>query len=99
MIEIKHSLGTFCKNENNIIRIEAFSSYSKIYCVDEKYPIIISKVLKWFQEQLSTNEFIRIHRSHLINKNYMAYCLPNNVVMHNGDIINRSRRLKKNTTM
>ncbi len=95
MLKINHSLGIFHKNANSIIRVEAFSNYSKIYCTDEKHPILVAKVLKWFELQLPQADFIRIHRSHLINKNYLANCMPSNVVMQNGDVINRSRRLKK----
>ncbi|MEQ1554307.1 MAG: LytTR family DNA-binding domain-containing protein [Ferruginibacter sp.] len=97
MLHVKTTpyLGLFYKNTNNIIRVEAFSNYSKIYCTDERHPILVAKVLKWFEQQLPQNDFIRIHRSHLVNKNYLVNCLPSNVVMQNGDIINRSRRLKK----
>lgn len=78
-----------------IIRIQASSNYCRIYFNDGRHVLTVAKVLQWFQQQLPAEQFIRIHRSHLVNKNYMSCCLPGAVVLHNGETIGISRRRKK----
>ena len=60
---------------NEIVRIEALSSYSKIFLTDGK-SIVIAKVLRWFENILPKELFARIHRSHLVNVHYINnYCI------------------------
>lgn len=54
----------------DIIRLEAKSNYTKIF-LHNKPSIITSKVLKEYEPLLKPFGFIRTHRSHLINKNYV----------------------------
>jgi DNA-binding LytR/AlgR family response regulator len=54
----------------SIVRIQALSSYSKIFFDNGKI-LVISKVLQWFESKLNEDCFIRVHRSHLINYNYI----------------------------
>lgn len=63
--------GTINKETKHIIRVQASSNYSRIYCTDEHYPIIVSKVLQWFENKLPRQDFIRTHRTHLINRQYI----------------------------
>jgi two-component system, LytTR family, response regulator len=56
---------------DKILRIEAISNYSKLYFTDGK-TLVVSKVLQWFEENLVTQQFVRVHRSHLINTNYIS---------------------------
>ncbi len=49
-----------------IVHIESSSNYSKIYFVDGKN-LLVTKLLKDFEEMLSPYHFYRIHHSHLIN--------------------------------
>ena len=55
---------------DKILRIEAISNYSKLYFTDGK-TLVVSKVLQWFEEHLLKEQFIRVHRSHLINIDYI----------------------------
>lgn len=55
---------------DKILRIEAISNYSKLYFTDGK-TLVVSKVLQWFEERLLKEQFIRVHRSHLINIVYI----------------------------
>ena len=57
-------------NAANIIRIEASINYSRIFFAEHK-TVIVPRVLQWFQEQLETSGFVRVHRSHLINKAFV----------------------------
>jgi two-component system, LytTR family, response regulator len=55
---------------NTILHIESSSNYSKIYFVDGKN-ILVTKLLKDFEEILIPYRFYRIHNSHLINLKYI----------------------------
>jgi two-component system LytT family response regulator len=52
---------------------KACSSYCEIYLVN-KQKIVCSKTLKWVEKRLQgTGSFYRIHKSFLINKNFIYY--------------------------
>lgn len=80
------SSGLFLINTGTIIRVEASSNYSKIFLSDNRV-LITARLLKWFEEQLPSSSFVRLHRSHLINNSFV---LPNQPVM-------KSVRLKNDT--
>ena len=78
----------------NIIRIEASNNYSKIYFSNAK-PMLVAKVLHWFEDKLPQQMFARVHRSHLVNKMFM--CQVNGaknkmLLLNNGESIAVSRR-------
>ncbi|MFI5129523.1 MAG: LytTR family transcriptional regulator DNA-binding domain-containing protein [Chitinophagales bacterium] len=52
---------TLCIPLDSIIRIEASSNYSKVFCKDQRFPIVVAKVLKWFEERLPRGSFARVH--------------------------------------
>ena len=55
---------------DNIVRVEALSNYSKLFFTDGK-TLVVAKLLHWFEDNLVTGRFARVHRSHLININYI----------------------------
>lgn len=55
---------------DSILRVEAISNYSKLFFTDGK-TLVVAKVLHWFEENLLQEQFIRVHRSHLINIIYI----------------------------
>jgi len=55
----------------NIIRCESDSSYTTFYLTENR-KITVSKPLKNFDEMLNEFGFIRTHKSHLININFIA---------------------------
>lgn len=58
-------------NINSILYCEANSNYCRIFCVDGR-DILLAKTLKSIHEQLiPTNLFHRIHKSYLVNLNYI----------------------------
>jgi len=86
---------------NKIVRIEALSNYSKIYLSNGK-SFVIAKVLRWFEDKLTCTKFIRVHRTHLINKSFMhSYSLNHGakIILQNGEIISVSRRKEKSVLM
>jgi two-component system, LytTR family, response regulator len=91
---------------SNIVRIEAISNYSKLFFANTctasggRNTLVVSKVLKWFDEMLADKGFVRIHRSHLVN-----LCCVNSynnnrhkIILQNEEQINISRRKRSNIT-
>ncbi len=60
-----YSIDTF-----DIIRFESEGSYTTVYLTEGK-KIIVSKIIKEFEEMLTSEGFIRVHQSHLINRNHI----------------------------
>lgn len=80
-----------------IIRIESSSNYSKIHFKDGKI-LLVTKLLKDFEEILAPYRFYRIHNSHLINLSYLKKYLRGDggqVIMQNDEVIDVARRKKE----
>jgi two-component system, LytTR family, response regulator len=81
----------------HIIYLEAESNYTIIY-VKEGHKITVSKTLKDFEELLPQQLFIRIHHSHIINRNHIQKYIRGEggqVIMTNGKILDVARRKKE----
>jgi two-component system LytT family response regulator len=60
--------------------------------------MLVTRLLKDFEDMLAPYRFYRIHNSHLINLSYISKYLRGEggqVVMQNGEIIDVSRRKKE----
>jgi two-component system LytT family response regulator len=83
---------------DDIIHIEADSNYSVFNLINlEK--IIVSKVLKDYEEILPEDRFVRIHKSSIVNLKYVKEYNSKNglqVILDNGEAINVSRRRSSN---
>jgi two-component system LytT family response regulator len=79
-----------------IIRIEGWSNYSKVYLADGR-KFVVARVLKKFQQQLEHHLFIRAHNSHLVNRRYIhSYATePQTLQLVNGECISVSRSKRK----
>ena len=55
---------------NDIIRCQAEGAYCRIYTY-EKRELFVSKTLRQVEKLLASNNFIRLHQSHLVNVIYM----------------------------
>jgi two-component system LytT family response regulator len=55
---------------SDIIRLESSSNYTTFYINNEK-SLLASKTLKEFDSMLSNYNFHRVHKSHLVNMNYL----------------------------
>jgi two-component system, LytTR family, response regulator len=79
-----------------IIHLEAESNYTIIH-MKALPKLTVSKTLKDFEDILPAHTFIRIHHSHIINKNHMQKYLKGEggqVLMSNGKTLDVSRRKK-----
>src|SRR5664279_2435356 len=81
----------------NIVHIESKSNYSKIFLTNNK-SIMVTKILKDFEEMLVPYNFYRVHNSHLINLNYIQKYIRSqggHVQLQDGTLIDISRRKKE----
>lgn len=56
---------------NQIVYCEADDNFTKFHLKDVSKPLLISKTLKHFEDLLPASNFVRIHRSSLINIDYV----------------------------
>ena len=78
-----------------IIRLEAQSNYTRIYFTDRP-PVIMARVLKLYDAMLKPHGFIRIHRTHLINPQYVEDLgHPGKVQMTDQSLPEISRRKRR----
>ncbi|MBL7728202.1 MAG: LytTR family transcriptional regulator [Dinghuibacter sp.] len=78
----------------NIIRIEASSNYSKLHFTNGR-TLVVAKVLRWFEAALTAHPFCRIHRTHLVNKDFVQQYIQGEggkVRLQNGDWLTVSKR-------
>ncbi|MEP7230408.1 MAG: LytTR family DNA-binding domain-containing protein [Ginsengibacter sp.] len=80
----------------DIIRCEGMSNYTKFY-FSNRHSITTSKTIKDYEEILFPHKFMRIHKSHLINSEFVSgYSSQNSsLVMKDGSIVEISRRRKR----
>lgn len=82
---------------DNIIHLEAHGSYTKVFLVDSE-PLLISKNIKSFEEKLDASEFIRTHKSFIVNINHVSRYIRNgvsSVKLTNGDVVPVAVRRKE----
>lgn len=80
----------------DIIRCEGMSNYTKFYLCNY-HPILTSRTIKEYEEILLPHKFIRVHKSHLVNTEFVkGYAQQiNNLILKDGTQIEVSRRRKK----
>jgi two-component system, LytTR family, response regulator len=80
-----------------ILRIESSSNYSRLVFTKHK-PVVVTRLLKDFEEMLTSYGFCRIHNSHLINLSHVTRYIKGDggqVTLVNGEIIDVARRKKE----
>ena len=98
LLRIPYDRGVLLVPPQQIIRIESMSNYSKIFFTGHR-PMVVAKVLCWFQERLPQQMFARVHRSHLVNRLFVKETDANNIILlSNGEKIAMSRRKKMSLT-
>jgi len=96
-IALSTSEGIHIVDIDNIIRCESDDYYTRFFLKDGKV-IMISKTLKENEELLSDYNFIRTHKSHLINLKYVKSYLRmdgGSIIMTDGSNIPVSRRKRE----
>jgi two-component system LytT family response regulator len=91
-LAISTSEGTLFLSTDEIIRCEADSNYTK-FVLNKRSNLLASKTLKDFEELLTAHDFLRIHKSHLVNRKYVKKLTPQGyVVMADESHVEVSRR-------
>ncbi|WP_316794582.1 LytTR family DNA-binding domain-containing protein [Pedobacter frigoris] len=93
-ISLPNGQGYSLVSIDDIIHIEADSNYSIFYLANGD-KITVSKVLKEYEEILPDNQFVRIHKSSIVNLNYLKEYNSKNgleVILKNGGKLAVSRR-------
>jgi len=81
----------------NIIRCEADDYYTRVF-IEGRKQIMISKTLKEVEKTLSGTTFVRNHKSHLVNVDFIKTYVKSDggyLIMKNGEKIPVSRRKKE----
>jgi two-component system LytT family response regulator len=94
-LAVPSSQGVFFFTLDEILRLEADRNYTVIHLVDKR-PFVASKTLKYFEEMLGDFNFIRTHKSHLVNATHIVRLSSNHesVLLTDGARIEISRRKK-----
>jgi two-component system LytT family response regulator len=93
-ISLPNGQGYTLTSVSDIVHIAADSNYSVFYLYNGE-KITVSKVLKEYEEILPEHQFIRVHKSSIINLDYVLDYNSRNgleVTLKNGDRIAVSRR-------
>jgi two-component system LytT family response regulator len=80
-----------------IMHIESSSNYCKIFFTNGK-SLLVTKLLKDFEDMLVPYNFYRVHNSHLINLAYIKKYIRGEggqVIMENGTVVDVARRKKE----
>lgn len=94
-LAISSSDGMFFFHPNQIIRLEAESNYTRFYFTDKR-PLVVAKTLGEYEELLAPHGFLRTHRTHLVNRNYVQSFLPEGtLLMKDNSKVEISRRRKE----
>ncbi len=81
----------------SIIRCQGESNYTHLYFEDRK-PLLVAKTLVDFEELLRDYQFIRVHKTHLVNLHHVTSYMKNDggqLILSNGDSVQISRRRKE----
>lgn len=94
-LAVATSEGLYFFHAGEIVRLEASSNYTYIHFTNRK-PMLIAKVLGEYEELLSNVGFVRTHRSHLVNRQYITFIDgKGKIVMEDNSRIEISRRKRK----
>lgn len=93
-ISLPNGQGYTLVDLDQIIHVEADSNYS-IFHLHDSEKITVSKVLKEYEELLPESQFVRVHKSSIVNLNYLQEYNSRNgleLTLKNGQRIAVSRR-------
>ncbi|MBC7885114.1 MAG: response regulator transcription factor [Saprospiraceae bacterium] len=95
-IAVPTSNGVHFFSIDEVIRLEADTSYTLFHLVNKK-PFMASKTLKHFDEMLEGFDFIRTHKSHLVNARHIKTISSDHdtIFLSDGSNVEISRRKKE----
>lgn len=95
-IAVPSAEGFYFFEIEEILRLEADRSYTHIHLINKR-PFIASKTLKHFEDMLEEFNFIRTHKSHLVNSRHITRLSSDHefVLLTDGSKVEVSRRKKE----
>lgn len=70
----------------NVLYIEGMKDYVKIFLADQKKPIITKTSLTGLEEKIGSEDFVRIHKSYIINTNHVKSIRNHEVMIQDQEI-------------
>ena len=93
-LRLLHSGSMTVVHPAEIMRLEAISNYTRVYLHDHP-PVLMAKVLRAYDQLLRPYGFVRTHRSHLVNPEFVTSFDASGVIrMHDASIVEVSRSRK-----
>lgn len=87
--------GTFFFKPDEIVRLEGEGNYTRFYFM-HKGPVLTAHTLKSYEDILVNHGFLRVHKSHLVNKGHVVNYLKDGMLtMADGSKVEISRRRKE----
>ena|SRR6218665_1838647 len=78
---------------HHIVWIEGQINYCVLH-LKKGNPIVLPKTLKTLEEILADNNFVRIHKKHIVNRIFISSVSPKSVVLTDGTSLVLARRRK-----
>lgn len=92
VIPLRQNSGNIDIFPAHIVRIESSSNYSRVFFTNRP-PLLVCKILQWFEDLLPVESFVRVHRSHLVNRAFIAeQPAATYLLLQNGQVVPVSRR-------
>ena len=87
--------GVYYFSPHEIIRLEAKNNCTKFFFTNHS-SLLICKTLKEYEALLGNHGFLRIHKSYLVNKNFITCCNNSGTaILKDNSIVAISRRKRK----
>ena len=86
--------GTFFYKPEQIIRLEGEGNYTRFFFADG-HSLLVAYTLKNYDSMLASHNFIRVHKSHLINISFVSGYKNNALIMTDLSTVEVSRRRKE----
>jgi two-component system, LytTR family, response regulator len=94
-IPLRQNCGNIDLNPSHIVRVESSSNYSRVFFTNRP-PLLVCKILQWFEDMLPMDSFVRVHRSHLVNRAFIADRPSETyLLLQGGQVVPVSRRRRK----
>lgn len=93
---IKDANGLTKLNYQDVVDIESYGDFSKVYTLIDKKSHLVLANLKSIESQLPHDVFIRVHRQHIINVNHLTGIKNGDVILTKEKVIPLSLTFKQN---
>jgi DNA-binding LytR/AlgR family response regulator len=90
-----HIAGNTYINPVDVIKLVASVNYTTIYLANGKQYVVALTISKVHEVLHPYGQFIRTHKSHVINLAYVLQQTPNGLLLKNNETVDWSRRRKK----